>query len=37
MQVPYTPAPPPAVTEAEVLEAQQLWADSIAAISKVYP
>jgi len=34
--VPYTPAPPPAVTEAEVLEAQQLWADSIAAISKEY-
>merc|ERR1719199_2413733 len=34
--VPYTPAPPPAVTEAEVLEAQQLWADSIASISKVY-
>ena len=34
--MPYTPAPPPAVTEAEVLEAQQLWADSIASISKVY-
>jgi len=33
--VPYNPAPAP-VTEAEVLEAQQLWADSIASISKVY-
>merc|ERR1719331_2589919 len=33
--VPYVAAPP-AVTEAEVLEAQQLWADSIASISKVY-
>merc|ERR1719329_1332624 len=32
--VPYVAAPP-AVTEAEVLEAQQLWADSIASISKV--
>merc|ERR1719396_174349 len=33
--VPYVAAPAP-VTEAEVLEAQQLWADSIASISKVY-
>merc|ERR1712151_95837 len=33
--VPYSAAPAP-VSEAEVLEAQQLWADSIAAISKVY-
>merc|ERR1719217_54941 len=31
--VPYVAAPAP---EAEVLEAQQLWADSIASISKVY-
>merc|ERR1719163_287041 len=34
--VPYTPAGPAPVTEAEVLEAQKLWADSIASISKVY-
>ena len=33
--VPYSPQPA-AVTEAEVLEAQKLWADSIASISKVY-
>merc|ERR1719238_1880818 len=33
--VPYVAAPAP-VTEAEVLDAQKLWADSIAAISKVY-
>merc|ERR1712032_161607 len=33
--VPYDAKPAP-VTEAEVLEAQQLWADSIASISKVY-
>ena len=34
--VPYTPAGPKAITEEEVLEAQKLWADSIASISKVY-
>merc|ERR1719223_665101 len=34
--VPYTPAGPAPITEAEVLEAQKLWADSIASISKVY-
>merc|ERR1719326_2087381 len=34
--VPYVPAGPAPVTEAEVLEAQKLWADSIASISKVY-
>jgi len=34
--VPYSPAAPAPVTEAEVLEAQKLWADSIASISKVY-
>jgi len=33
--VPYVAAPAP-VTEAEVLEAQALWANQIAAISKVY-
>ena len=33
--VPYSPQPAP-VTEAEVLEAQALWANQIAAISKVY-
>merc|ERR1719393_549161 len=33
--VPYVAVPAP-VTEAEVLEAQKLWADSIASISKVY-
>merc|ERR1711990_497124 len=33
--VPYDAKPAP-VTEAEVLEAQKLWADSIASISKVY-
>merc|ERR1719460_3214983 len=33
--VPYDPKPAP-VTEAEVLEAQALWAESIASISKVY-
>merc|ERR1712151_1294259 len=33
--VPYEAKPAP-VTEAEVLEAQKLWADSIASISKVY-
>merc|ERR1711966_87724 len=33
--VPYSAAPAP-VTEAEVLEAQKLWANSIASISKVY-
>merc|ERR1712060_94481 len=33
--VPYSAAPAP-VSEAEVLEAQQLWAESIASISKVY-
>ena len=33
--VPYSAAPAP-VTEAEVLEAQALWANQIAAISKVY-
>jgi len=32
--VPYVAAPAP-VTEAEVLEAQELWANSIASISKV--
>merc|ERR1719393_767519 len=34
--VPYSPAGPAPVTEAEVLEAQKLWAESIASISKVY-
>jgi len=34
--VPYTPAGPAAVTMEEVEEAQKLWADSIASISKVY-
>merc|ERR1719194_379612 len=34
--VPYAPAGPAPVTEAEVLEAQKLWAESIASISKVY-
>merc|ERR1712176_426178 len=34
--VPYTPAGPAPVTMEEVEEAQQLWADSIASISKVY-
>merc|ERR1719393_230084 len=34
--VPYTPAGPAPITMAEVEEAQQLWADSIASISKVY-
>merc|ERR1719486_1265287 len=34
--VPYVPAGPAPVTEKEVLEAQKLWADSIASISKVY-
>ena len=37
--VPYAAGPaagPAAVTEAEVLAAQKLWADSIASISKVY-
>merc|ERR1711871_1264831 len=33
--VPYSAAPAP-ITETEVLEAQKLWADSIASISKVY-
>merc|ERR1719486_281469 len=33
--VPYSAAPPP-ITEAEVKEAQALWAESIASISKVY-
>jgi len=33
--VPYNPAPAP-VTEKEVLDAQALWAESIASISKVY-
>merc|ERR1719149_220789 len=33
--VPYSPQPAP-LTEAEVLEAQALWANQIAAISKVY-
>merc|ERR1719478_1073069 len=33
--VPYVAVPAP-VTEEEVLEAQKLWADSIASISKVY-
>merc|ERR1719502_1213284 len=33
--VPYSVAPPP-ITEAEVTEAQALWAESIASISKVY-
>ena len=36
IQVPYTPAGPAPVTEAEVLAAQKLWAESIASISKVY-
>merc|ERR1719440_275419 len=34
--VPYTPAGPADITEAEVLDAQKLWAESIASISKVY-
>ena len=34
--VPYQPAGPAPVSEAEVLEAQALWAESIASISKVY-
>ena len=34
--VPYTPAGPAPVTVAEVTEAQELWANSIASISKVY-
>merc|ERR1719208_584814 len=34
--VPYSPSGPAPVTEAEVLEAQKLWAESIASISKVY-
>merc|ERR1719393_13385 len=34
--VPYSPAGPAPVTEAEGLEAQKLWAESIASISKVY-
>ena len=34
--VPYTPAGPAPITEEEVLEAQKLWADSIASISSVY-
>merc|ERR1719327_242355 len=34
--VPYSPAGPAPVSEAEVLEAQALWAESIASISKVY-
>merc|ERR1719486_1558939 len=34
--VPYAPAGPAPITEAEVLAAQKLWADSIAAISAVY-
>jgi hypothetical protein len=34
--VPYAPAGPAPVTEAEVLDAQKLWAESIASISKTY-
>merc|ERR1719454_616475 len=34
--VPYTPAGPAPITMEEVEAAQQLWADSIASISKVY-
>merc|ERR1719486_808891 len=34
--VPYTPAGPAPITMEEVLEAQKLWAESIASISKVY-
>merc|ERR1719460_2038875 len=34
--VPYVPAGPVPITLAEVEEAQKLWADSIASISKVY-
>jgi len=34
--VPYAPAGPAPVSEKEVLEAQKLWAESIASISKVY-
>ena len=34
--VPYTPAGPADITEAEVLDAQKLWAESIASISKVF-
>ena len=34
---PAAPAAPAPITEQEVEVAQQLWADSISAISKVYP